>query len=879
MNQLEAFLKAHARPADADKANYEHTHTWFPQGQTPRVLSIPRDSAVKLFQLYVDELNTWAKTQDDILESPVCITEKIGQVFPMFLDIDFEVEQVKANNWTPQHLNEITQTMINNVNSRVRQFVSSSDELEPVITERLFYKRHIHWPNLFVNKQIANQLTRSLHNVMKMVYPSITNWEKVIDKSVFNTGLRMIGSHKGSLTKFEEIGPHTSSFGDYSHIYLPLGKSAITVDDLALLSLHRNGPLLNVTQGIQVVPVTSGKTLDSTAIEETTKKLSSMELTEEPRDIPDEIHQQINLLLGKHGHQIIDYTSIGRFCIRVNLQPAKCPFKDGMHTRTTNRNQSAVWCQITPDKIYLRCWRCQEKKDIGDVSVELCKSLFNMTHEELMVLKCIASQTTENITNLIIHTLGDKHACVPRTETSYRWFTFMASRHRWMEDRFIIDDIMREDGPIQDQIRRAVTSITASKKDSEQSGNEEKGENGKITSGAFVLREKLQKWSFVSKEVLPVLGYKLHIYFIKKHGKNFAELLDNNQKLIGFTNGVYDLSALKFRPGQPSDFISKTTGIEYVPLKNVPKVSQEQLMGALQKVFPVKEELDYMLWEISQCLDGTPTTQRFFMLTGHGSNGKSTIVRLINLALGEYAGEVDISLFTKQRPSSNSPSEDLMALKGKRFVVCNEPNQHDKLYLGTVKWLTGGDRITGRGIYEKQQSFYLQCTIFMLCNHIPQIQASQEDFGTWRRIRPRPLRNRFVEKPEKPNDIKADPAINDLIPKWAPVFASVLINILESRVYLEEPPYFVQSRLNLQDRSNHIERFIQDHISLDKETAVATSCIQVYNAFRVFMKNIGTTAMIQFDEFVRKAEQKLGVPERISGQLVWKCDLTIPTSF
>lgn len=878
MNSLESFLLAHVRPYGPEKQKFEHTHTWFASNSSaPKTLCIPKERYETFFQLYFDEFNS--VPIENILKTPLCITEKIGQVFPMFLDIDLDVKQIKENNWSRQDLDAITQLMIDTINKTMSPY-TSSDKLSNIVTERLFYKRHIHWPDLFVNKQIAVHLTKVLQGTMKQSYPTISNWDKVIDSSVFNTGLRMIGCHKGSLAKHDEIKEHQKAFPEepFSHIYLVRG--TLRKEDLTTFSLHRQGQLVNVNSGIQVVqPKVPQAPKDTEAI---AKQMASMELTETPKDIPEEIHEYFKKLLAEtaSGFSISDYTSIGRFAIRINLVPAPCPFRNAMHSRTVNRNQSAVWCQVTPEKIYLRCWKCQEKQPLGVVSVEMCKALFNMTQEELAVLKCIASQTTENITNLIISTLGDKHACVPRTETSFRWFTFMPSHHRWMEDRFIIDDIMNGDGPIQDLIQRAVVSLTKTSGDqANDKGDGEKSEVAKITSGANILKEKLQKWSFVSKEVLPVLGYKLHIYFLKKHGKNFAELLDNNQKLIGFTNGVYDLSTMKFRRGQPSDYISKTTGIPYVPLNKVPKESQEQLLGALQKVFPVKEELNYMLWEIAQCLDGTPTTQRFFMMVGHGSNGKSTIVRLMNTALGDYAGEADVSLFTKQRPSSNSASEDLMALKGKRFVVCNEPNQHDKLYLGTVKWLTGGDRITGRGIYEKQQSFYLQCTIFMLCNYIPQIQASQEDFGTWRRIRPRPLRNRFVEKPERPNDVLADPTINDMIPKWAPVFIALLLNILESKCYLEEPAFFSQARLSLQDRSNHIERFIQDHITQDKETSVATSCIQVYNAFRTYMKNIGTNAMIQFDEFIRKAEQRLGAPERISGSLVWKCDLTAPTNF
>ena len=45
--------------------------------------------------------------------------------------------------------------------------------------------------------------------------------------------------------------------------------------------------------------------------------------------------------------------------------------------------------------------------------------------------------------------------------------------------------------------------------------------------------------------------------------------------------------------------------------------------------------------------------------------------------------------------------------------------------MGSIKPLTGGDKITGRRLRENSTSFYLQCTIFCQTNDIPQIKASR----------------------------------------------------------------------------------------------------------------------------------------------------------
>ena len=45
--------------------------------------------------------------------------------------------------------------------------------------------------------------------------------------------------------------------------------------------------------------------------------------------------------------------------------------------------------------------------------------------------------------------------------------------------------------------------------------------------------------------------------------KNATSKFDIHPELIGFTNGVYDLQNNELREGHPSDWITKSTDIEY----------------------------------------------------------------------------------------------------------------------------------------------------------------------------------------------------------------------------------------------------------------------------------------------------------------------------
>ncbi len=77
---------------------------------------------------------------------------------------------------------------------------------------------------------------------------------------------------------------------------------------------------------------------------------------------------------------------------------------------------------------------------------------------------------------------------------------------------------------------------------------------------------------------------------------DFVKKLDTNNNLIGFNNGVYDLSKFEFREGNPNDNITMTVGYDYND-KHTEKYNE--LLKFLQDIQPNKEERDYMLTYLS----------------------------------------------------------------------------------------------------------------------------------------------------------------------------------------------------------------------------------------------------------------------------------------
>ena len=79
---------------------------------------------------------------------------------------------------------------------------------------------------------------------------------------------------------------------------------------------------------------------------------------------------------------------------------------------------------------------------------------------------------------------------------------------------------------------------------------------------------------------------------------------------------------------------------------------------------------------------------------------------------------------------SGGTNTELVQLKGMRYAVMQEPSKGDRINEGIMKELTGGDKITVRGLYKESVTFKPQFKLLLTCNDLPTIPSN--DGGTWR---------------------------------------------------------------------------------------------------------------------------------------------------
>ena len=683
----------------------------------------------------------------------------------------------------------------------------------------------------------------------------------------------MVGSPKATMQKPEEEETHRKLFGQlpgqdcqYNFAYKLDYNTPVTLEHLKLTSVRTDRPISVVNQNTILCGVTEGVLVNTNNNGDFTVSVNNEEFQEFKAYLDSVLPPDIS---------IRGYLKMEKFVnsgsIKVLLAPQECLISGRTHARTELRNSSANWVLISGNSTTYRCFAesCKAQKiDLESVNETLKNRLFKGS-TNFGLISSFYNQTHETISEYILNKVKHDNAASLIKGTTYKWYYFNKTVHRWENYEKLTLEIMNVDGDIQKSYKQYVENLIAEGSSDKESLDSMK----KLLSG---LLKKLQTTGFVSAGLLPLLGRKLDLEWRSKDG-NFEARLDQNPKLLGFTNGVYDFHRREFRPGKPDDFISKSTHNDYYTVDKYPAELCLELDNFLAKAFIDPNHRDYFLQEIALCLNGTQAQQRFFLLTGKGANGKSTIVRLLDMAMGDYSGEAKSSMFTQTMPPSNAVSPDIMALKAKRFVAVNEPNANDTLVMGTIKSMTGGDKQTARNLFENNQSFYLQASFFMLTNDVPRITAT--DFGTWRRIRLIQFNSQFMLHPNKnkPHQFPLDDEINSKMETWKGLFMSVLIARLVGGKTTRMPTEFAKIIKDLQYKNDIYKRFSDEYITLNPGEGQFVDVNSVFLTFSDWIKSMRLSKVINLDTFLHNITIRLGPPIEYKGKKGWEMKLkTVP---
>lgn len=311
-----------------------------------------------------------------------------------------------------------------------------------------------------------------------------------------------------------------------------------------------------------------------------------------------------------------------------------------------------------------------------------------------------------------------------------------------------------------------------------------------------------------------------------------ARELDKYSHLFGVQNGVVDLRTGHLIPSDPNYRITLTAGCDFQASAKCPL-----FLSTIHEVFSGDTDLvEYVLRAFGYAAMGDPTQDVLFIPFGNGSNGKSTILGNVRKAFGTYARSAESSSFVSDSTGGNAGGarEDLVRLRGSRFVYVNEPDENSELREGTVKSMTGGDEITARGLYSKASvEITPTWTVFMPTNHKPIVKGS--DNGIWRRLKLIPFERDF----DSDKNIVKDPKRADKLAAELPGILALIIRsaVRYQRDGLSEPGSVRAARESYRTQMDLLSEWLEDCCEIGPDLVEESS--RLWLSWEQFAKNRG----------------------------------------
>lgn len=834
MANLHEFLESH-------KADGVWTHVSLKGGK----YFIPEEHKDQFYELYVDSI----RDQDRQY-----LAEKSSDIGPLRVDFDFIYNtDVKKHLHTREQVLSFCEAYM----KEISQYIQIDKKIDLFIMEkrkptmdskknRMKSGIHIVVPEICTHKFVEQRVRRNLLKTMDTHFaglPITETWDKIYDEGVVNRSVpwTLYGSRKNDPNALPYMPVYIVEY-DNGNVSINETLPPLTTDLLKTLSLVRddsaetpmteeghkiyanlNKPALEdvrISGGRSVTPA-RGRPLQRGERMGSRGSSPMGRILLQPLD-PDRKQYLKDHVMNLKEQRYTDYNSWVQVALCLhNIHPDLLDvFLDFSAQDDAKYNEAdciTKWNGLTfrndGDRLgegTLRYWSREDNE-------EEYKEIESRNVDRLVMTAC--SGTEHDVAAVIHAKFRDQYVCCDFGKNAwYRW-----AGHIWKETDRGVDlqiKLSREIAGVflkkvtaigNDMVNRGLTACTTEGKG--DCGICEYCQEEKTRSGLNGIYTKLKTVRFKESLMKDCREFFFDEQFVKK--------LDSNKDLIAFNNGVLDVTTFEFRDGKPEDYLSFSTGIDYDPDKKFYEYeSWVEVDKFIKQVLPDVEVRNYFLKHLATNLVGGNTAQKFHIMTGSGSNGKSMIMNLTSTALGDYACTVPISLFTQKRKGSGNAAPEVIRLKGRRFVTMQEPDESIALNTGLMKEITSGEKMYARDLFKSGTEFEVQAKFHLACNDKPKINTT--DGGTWRRLVVINFVSKFVPKPSEPNEYPLDESIQFKVVsrEWATPFLNFMVETLKEGKGLRKlpaPEKVLEYTSEYRNDNDGIAKFIADRLIPVKE--------------------------------------------------------------
>jgi P4 family phage/plasmid primase-like protien len=203
---------------------------------------------------------------------------------------------------------------------------------------------------------------------------------------------------------------------------------------------------------------------------------------------------------------------------------------------------------------------------------------------------------------------------------------------------------------------------------------------------------------------------------------SFLTRLNRSSMLLPIRDGrVINIKTLEIRQRESGDYFSFECPIDYKP-SNEYKVAEEFFMGICKNDV---EYVDYLRRLLAYFMTGEITDRHFYIFVGSGMNGKSTLIKLMEIMLGDfYKGLSESVMISQDRIGSCTP--ELLPLLDARLGVLPENRENVSLHSERLKAFTGDDTLVCRPLYSEEINFTTHAKLVLMTNTLPRFNASDK---------------------------------------------------------------------------------------------------------------------------------------------------------
>jgi P4 family phage/plasmid primase-like protien len=831
------FLEKHK--VEGDGVEYTHTSFGPPFG---KYFIDDRMDYEKFLVLYKRILETGV-----LQHGGLYITEKQKRVGPLFVDYDFRFDD-RNRQYSVKNIEEITEVYMNLIRKYLH--IKDLDELKAYVTEKAKptfdekqnnYKDgfHIIFPipvDVNIRFLIHEEAKEQIKNSDILVdIPYINDFDEVIDDSVvMRNGWLMYGSKKWQksyyiLTKVFNADMTEIDKSTYSKDELAVLFSARRNDEDEPIELKEEFQTSKMKQHIKTIydKYNGSKKQKNNIIRQ--ERINNYIQPVVNNNHPDVqiARKLIRILSEKRADKYTDWAPVGWALNNIDpgLIDEFIEFSRKCHNKFNENECRKFWNTIKLGGYTIASLHYWAKHDSPEEYNNILMESINKAVENA------ETGNHDDLAKVLFEMYKYEYRCVSKTKN--KWYAFYNNRWHYVDQAYTLANIISDELAVMfgkraiSYFNRASFGLGGDRDNSTKKGTD-----------LMKIVEKLKTESFKNS----VISSAANRFIDDK----FEEKLDSNPNLIGFENGVYDLEAGIFRKGVPEDYVILSAGYDYNPNYTVDSKEIIEINKYFAQVMTEENMREYTLISFSSFLDGHIRQQVFRIFTGSGGNAKSQTMDLLKETMGQYFGKLPTGIITRKRGSSSAATPELADKRGKRFLVIDEPEHDDVMYVGQMKQYTGGDIIPARALYGDPFEYKPQFKMGLLCNKLPQLPVVM-DGGTIRRLKVIPFESEFVDKIDPKNNgkqFKKDPNLGEKMKTWGPGFMWILVNLYykkykESNFQISEPKKVTQFTDKYRIDSDKYYEFLSEYVVDTRDINDMVSVVSLYSTFRNWHSEAG----------------------------------------